>query len=394
MMGALTVAKVGSLTEPGRYGDGRVPTLYLVVAPRGSKSWVQRLAVDGKRRDIGLGGWPLTSLREARDRAFANRKLARDGGDPLAARRRAGVPTFEQAAARTFEANRGRWRSSRTEANWTASMATYAYPAFGDRQVDRIGRQDVLGVLTPIWSSKHALAVKVRGRIRATLGWAQAHDYVEHNVAGECIDGALPRLAVVKGHHRALDYPETAAALDAIEASTAGLSARACLRFVVLTACRSGEARGATWDEINLDAREWRIPKTRMKGGEEQRVPLSDAAVAVLETVEPLRRPSGLVFPSPSRSGKPLTDMTLTKVLRGCGLSDRTTVHGFRSTFRTWAEERTGVSYAVAEMALAHHVGSSTERAYKKSVLFKKRRRLMARWARFATGERAKVVRL
>ena len=124
------------LKEPGRYGDGRVPTLCLVVAPRGSKSWVQRLAVDGKRRDIGLGGWPLTSLKEAREQAFANRKLARDGGDPLALKRRAGVPTFEQAAARTFEANRGRWRSSRTEANWTASMATYAYPVLGDRRVD------------------------------------------------------------------------------------------------------------------------------------------------------------------------------------------------------------------------------------------------------------------
>ena len=393
-MDSLTVARVNALTEPGRYGDGGGPTLYLVVAPGGSKSWVQRVAVDGKRRDLGLGGWPLTSLREARERAFANRKLARDGGDPLALKRRAGLPTFEQAAAQTFEANRGRWRSSRTEANWTASMATYAYPVFGGWRVDRIGREDVLRVLTPIWTSKHALAVKVRGRIRATLGWAQAHGYVEHNVAGECIDGALPRLAAVKGHHRALDYREVAAALDAIEGSTAGLSARACLRFVVLTACRSGEARGATWDEIDLDTRKWRIPKTRMKAGEEHRVPLSDAALAVLETVKPLRRPSGLVFPSPSRSGKSMTDMTLTKLLRGCGLADRTTVHGFRTTFRTWAEERTGVSYAVAEMALAHQVGSSTERAYKKSVLFDKRRRLMARWARFATGERARVVRL
>ena len=131
-----------------------------------------------------------------------------------------------------------------------------------------------------------------------------------------------------------------------------------------------------------------------MKGNEEHRVPLSDAAMKVLETVEPLRHPSGLVFPSPSRPGRPLSDMTLTKVLRGCGLADRTTVHGLRSTFRTWAKERTGVSYAVAEMALAHHVGSSTERAYKKSVLFKKRRRLMAKWARFATGGRAKVIRL
>ena len=393
-MGRLTVATVRSLAKPGRYGDGRGSTLYLVIAPGGSKSWVQRVAINGKRHDIGLGGWPLTSLKEARERAFANRKLARDGGDPLAAKRRTRVPTFEQAAAGTFEANRARWRGAKTASSWARLMARYAYPVFGDRRVDQIGREDVLRVLTPIWSSKHALAVKVRGHLRAVLSWCQAHDYVEHNAAGEGIDGALPKIAAVKGHHRALDYREIGAALDAVEASTAGLSARAALRFVVLTACRSGEARGATWDEIDLDAREWRIPKTRMKGGREHRVPLSDAAMDVLATVEPLRRPSGLVFPSPSRPGSPLSDMTLTKVLRGCGLADRTTVHGLRATFRTWAEERTNVSYAVAEMALAHQVGSSVERTYAKSDLFKKRRRLMNAWARHATGDRAKVVRL
>ena len=179
-----------------------------------------------------------------------------------------------------------------------------------------------------------------------------------------------------------------------IQASTAGLSARACLRFVVLTACRSGEARGAIWDEIDLDAREWRIPDTRMKGDEEHRVPLSDAAMDVLKTVEPLRRPSGLVFPSPSRPGRPLSDMTLTKVLRGCGLADRTTVHGLRATFRTWTSERTSVPHAVAELALAHQVGSAVERAYARSVLFEKRRGLMNTWAKYATGDRAKVVRL
>ena len=393
-MGRLTVAMVRSLAKPGRYGDGRGSTLYLVIAPGGSKAWVQRVTINGKRHDIGLGGWPLTSLKEARERAFANRKLARDGGDPLAAKRRASVPTFEQAARRTFEANRARWRGAKTAANWAGSMARYAYPVFGVQRVDQIGRDDVLRVLTPIWSSKHALAVKVRGRIRATLAWAQAHGYVEHNAAGEGIDGALPKMAAVKTHHRALDYREIAEALDTIEASTAGLSARACLRFVVLTASRSGEARGASWDEVDLDAREWRIPAARMKGGAEHRVPLSDAAVAVIEAVEPLRRSSGLLFPSPSRPGKSLSDMTLTKVLRGCGLADRTTVHGLRSTFRTWASERTSVPHAVMEMALAHQVGSSVERSYARSDLFEKRRELMNTWARYATGDRAKVVHL
>ena len=393
-MGRLTVAMVRSLAKPGRYGDGRGSTLYLVIAPGGSKSWVQRLAINGKRRDLGLGGWPLTSLKEARERAFANRKLARDGGDPLAVKRRAAVPTFKEAAARTFEANRARWRGEKTATNWTGSMATYANPVFGDRRVDQIGREDVLRVLAPIWSSKHALAVKVRGRIRATLSWCQAHGHVEHNAAGEGIDGALPKMAAVKAHHRALDYREVSAALVTAEASTAGLSARAYLRFVVLTACRSGEARGATWGEIDLDAREWRISAARMRGGEEHRVPLSDAAVAVLETVEPLRRPSGLLFPSPSRPGKPLSDMTLTKVLRGCGLADRTTVHGLRSTFRTWASERTSVPHAVAELALAHQVGSAVERSYARSDLFEKRRGLMNAWASYVTDHRAKVVRL
>ena len=393
MAGRLTVAKVRTLSKPGRYGDGG--TLFLRVAPGGSRGWVQRITVDGKRRDLGLGGWPFVTLAEAREQAFDNRRLTRRGGDPLAAKRKARTPTFKQAAERTFEANRGRWRGAKTATNWTGSMAKYAYPVFGDRHVDQIGREDVLRVLTPIWSSKHALAIKVRGRIRATLAWAQAHSYVDHNAAGEGIDGALPKMAAVKGHHRALPYGEVGAALGVIEASRASLSVKACLRFVVLTACRSGEARAATWDEIDREAREWRIPASRMKAGVEHRVPLSDAAVAVLESVRSLRGPSALVFPSPTKPGKPLSDMTLTKVLRDTGLADRAVVHGFRTSFRTWAAERTSVPHAVAEMALAHHVGSSVERSYARSDLFEKRRGLMDQWAAFVTGRgAAKVVHL
>ena len=186
----LTVARVRSLAKPGRYAAG--PTLYLNVAPGGTKSWIQRLTVNGKRRDLGLGGWPLVTLGEARDQAFENRRLARRGGDPLAGRCRPNLPTFEQAAVRTFEANRARWRHAKTAINWTGSMARYAYPVFGDRPVDQIGREDVLRVLTPIWTSKPALSRKLRQRIRAVLSWCQAHGHVEHNVAGEAIDGALP----------------------------------------------------------------------------------------------------------------------------------------------------------------------------------------------------------
>ena len=383
---------VKALARPGRYGDGG--TLYLVVAPSGSKSWVQRLTVDGRRRDLGLGGYPLVTLAEAREQAFDNRRQARRGRDPLSDRRRARTPTFEQASARALEANRARWRNAKTAAHWTVSMAKHAYPVFGTRRVDQIGREDVLRVLTPIWTSKPELARKVRQRIRATLQWAMAHGYVEHNVAGEAIDGALPAMPAVAAHYRALPYEDVGRALELIEASGASQSAKACLRLVALTACRSGKARGATWDEVDLESREWRIPASRMKAAAEHRVPLSEAALAVVESVQPLRNPSKLLFPSPQRPGRPLSDMALTKILRDTGLADRATVHGFRTSFRTWASECTSVPHAVAEMALAHAVGSSVERSYARSDLFDKRRGLMERWAQYVLGGSAKVVRL
>ena len=391
-MGRLTVAMARSLSRPGRYGDGG--TLFLVVAPGGSKSWVQRVTIGGRRRDLGLGGWPVVSLAKARQRAFANRVAIADGLDPLARKRRPGTPTFREASERALEANRPRWRNAKTADNWTATMDKYVHPVFGDRPVDRIGREDVLRVLTPIWTAKPEIGRKVRQRIRATLAWAQAHGHVEHNLAGDAIDGALPSLPAVKAHFRALPYREVGAALKTIAASRASVSARACLRFVVLTACRSGEARLAAWDEIDLEAREWRIPESRMKTGIEHRVPLTDAALDVLESVRPLRGPAGLLFPSPSRPAKTLSDMTLTKVLRDTGLADRATVHGFRSAFRTWASERTSVPHAVCEMALAHRVGSDVERSYARSDLFDKRRGLMDQWATYVTGGSAKVVRL
>ena len=391
-MGKLTAGKVRALTAPGRYGDGG--TLHLVVSPRATKSWVQRITIDGRRRDIGLGGWPVVSLAMARDRAFANRRAVADGGDPLAHKRRPKTPTFRDASQRALEANRPRWRNAKTADNWIATMDKYVHPVFGDRHVDQIGREDVLRVLTPIWTAKPEIGRKVRQRIRATLAWAQAHGYVEHNLAGDAIDGALPSLPAVKAHFRALPYREVGGALEVIDASGACVSARACLRFVVLTACRSGEARLACCDEIDMDAREWRIPEVRMKTGIEHRVPLSDAALDVLEAVEPLRGGADLVFPSPSRPGKTLSDMTLTKILRDTGLAARATVHGFRSSFRTWASERTSVPHAVCEMALAHRVGSDVERSYARSDLFEKRRGLMDQWAAYVTGGGARVLRL
>lgn len=380
----LSAAKVRALTRPGMYGDGG--TLYLRVAPGGSRSWIQRLTIDGRRRDIGLGGFPLVGLAEAREQALENRRLARKGGDPLAEKRRASTPTFREAANRTFEANQPRWRNAKSMRNWMQGMEKYAMPRIGDLRVDRIGRGDVLGVLTPIWTSRPETARKLRQRIRATLAWCQAHGFVEHNWAGEAISGALPTMPAVKDHFRALPYRELPAALQAVGLSDASLAAKQCLRFLVLTASRSGETRGALWREIDLRAREWRIPGHRTKSGSDHRVPLSDEAAEALRLVRPLRDDSGLVFPSPLRKGRTLSDVTLMKVLRSIGLAERTTVHGFRSTFRDWAGECTGADHAVIELSLAHAVGSAVERAYARSDLLAKRRALMAQWGAYATG--------
>ena len=387
-MTALTAAKVKALTKPGMRHDGR--GLYLRVAPGGSKGWMLRATIDGRRRDIGLGGYPAVSLAKARQFADAHRLAVAEGRDPLAEKRRTATPTFAEAAVKVHEANLPRWKNGKHTAQWLSTLERYAFPTIGKLSLDRIERRDVLAILGPIWSAKPETARRVRQRIRTVLKWGQAHGYVEHNSAGEGIDGALPPMPRVKAHFRALPYAEVPAALETIDGSSAGLAAKLCMRFLILTAVRSGEVRGASWSEIDPDAREWRIPAERMKGGVVHRVPLSDAALAVLEQARPLRDDPGLLFPSPTRRGKPLSDMTLTKILRDNGLSDRATVHGFRSAFRDWAAD-TGKAREIAEAALAHTVGG-VEGAYFRSDLYERRAVLMQQWAAYVTGDDAKVV--
>ena len=377
--GKLSAAGVRTISTPGRYADGN--TLFLNVTNGGSKSWVQRVTIDGRRRDIGLGSFPTISLAMARQRATANRLAIANGRDPLSDKKRATTPTFREAAEATFEANRPRWRDTKTARNWMQGMEKRAFPVIGNMRVDRIRREDILRILKPVWSVHPDVARKLRQRIRATLRWCQAHGYVEQNAAGEAIDGALPPMPAVRTHHRALPYTEVRACLDKVRASSASPSVRLCLEFLVLTATRSGEARGARWDEINLEAREWHIAGDRMKTGTPHVVPLSDPAVRVLHQAR-ARGDGPLVFPSPIRrkQPQPLSDMTLMKVLHTIGLGDKATVHGFRSSFRTWASECTETAHAVMELCLAHAVGNAVERAYARSDLLDKRRLLMEQW--------------
>ncbi len=383
-MTRLTAAKVKTLRDPGRYGDG--VGLCLVVRPTGSKSWVQRVVVNGRRRDIGLGGYPTVTLAKARERAAANRVAIADGQDPAPDKRKPTTPTFKEAAYAVLEMNRPRWRSAKHGANWIQMLERHAMPTLGTMPVDRIDRSHVLDVLVPIWTTKQETARRVRQRLKAIFRWAMAHDYIDRNPAGEALDGALPAMPIVREHFRALPYEEVSRALATVEASTATLSSRLCLRYLVLTAARSGEARGATWDEIDMKGREWRIPGSRMKGGREHRIPLPSTALDVLRQARALEDDSGLVFPSTLKSGRPLSDMTLTKILRTVGLADRATVHGFRTSFKTWAMEQTDTPWAVGEAALAHTLGNSTEQAYARSDLFERRRVLMQQWADYLLG--------
>ena len=381
---ALSATRVKALKEPGRYSDGG--GLHLYISKAGRKSWVLRITIDGRRRDIGLGGYPFVSLAKARDKAVNHRAAIADGRDPLADKRVRATPSFREAACAVHEANKPRWRNAKHSASWMQTLERHAMPTLGSMPVDRIDRGDVLRVLTPIWTTRPETARRIRQRMRTVFRWAMAHGFMESNPAGEVIDGALPPMPKVKAHFRSLPYQEVGSALEVVEASRASMPTKLCFRFLVLAAARSGEARDTTWDEIDLQGRVWRIPSERMKAGMEHRVPLSGQALDLLGEASALRDESGLVFPSPLKPGSPMSDMTLTKVLRSTGLAERTTVHGLRSSFKNWTLEQTDAPWAVSEAALAHVLGNSTEQAYARSDLFERRRALMQRWADYLTG--------
>ena len=380
----LSATRVRALRDPGRYSDG--DGLHLFINKKGRKSWVQRITVDGRRRDIGLGGYPKISLGQARKHASDNREAIGNGKDPVAEKHRPSIPTFSEAAHAVHEANKPRWRNGSHTRAWIQTLERHAFPKVGSKPIDSISRTDVLAVLTPIWSTKPETARRVRQRMRTIFRWAMANELIETNPAGEAIDGALPSMPKVKAHLRALPYQEVGSALRTVDASQTSPASKHCLKFLVLTAARSGEARGATWDEIDLEDAAWTIPGSRMKAGMEHRVPLSDQAIDELMLAQQLEDGSGLCFPSPLRPGRMLSDMTLTNILRKAGLADRATVHGFRTSFKTWTMEQTDTPWAVGEAALAHQLGGNVEQAYARSDLFDRRRTLMQQWADYITA--------
>ena len=369
------------------YGDGN--TLYVNVTPRGTKSWIQRVVVHGRRRDIGLGSCARVPLARARALAAANLVTIAAGGDPLVDRKCAHAPTFRDAARAALDGLRPRWRdATRAAAVWWRSMERHVLPAIGDLPVNAIHREHVLGILTPIRESRPAAARKVRQRIRTVLAWALAHGHVEANMAGEVIDGALPAAPAERPARRSVPYRDVPAILAAVAESGAGTAARQCFRFMVLTAAGPGETRGARWADIDQAAREWRIPRQRTTSGVEHVVPLTDGALRVIEAAAEHRKGFGLVFPSPARPGQPLSDNTLSKLLRDLGVD--AVPRGFRAAFRTWAEETADTPYAALQLTLGQAAGQAGERPGVSPELRRKQRALMERWSAFVEGGEAR----
>jgi integrase len=395
-MGKLTAVQVRTLKEVGRHNDG--DGLMFVIGKDGSRKWVLRVQANGKRRDLGLGSVSDIGLADAREAAGAMRKVIREGRDPVAEKRKArlaaaNIPTFKEAALKVIAEHKPSWRNEKHGEQWLSTLKQHVFPAFGDVRVDQVDGPMVRDVLAEIWLTIPETARRVRQRIGTVLDWAHAKGYRVAEAPTRTISRGLPKQPKKDNHFAALPWEEVPVFLTALrETQQAGETVRLGFEFLILTATRSGEMRGARWNEIDLETKEWRIPADRMKAAKPHTVPLSQRAIAVLKRMTELRasdEPEALIFAGTNTS-RPLSDMTLTMLLRRMKVP--ATAHGFRSSFRDWAAEATSFPREVAEAALAHAVESKVEAAYRRSDLLEKRRKMMHAWGGFCEGHAGKVL--
>jgi integrase len=408
--GRLTALKAEKVKRPGMYADGG--GLYLRVTNEGTKNWVYRFMLNGRPRWMGIGPLVLYRLQEARGKALDARRLRHEGIDPIEARRAgrmqerleaAKAITFKQCAESYIKTHRAGWRNGKHAAQWEATLATYAEPIIGALPVQAVDTALVMKVLeqevrdapdkptAPLWTARPETASRLRGRMESILDWAKVRGHREGENPARWrghLDKLLPARAKVRKvkHHAALPYDDLPTFMTVLRAQE-GIAARA-LEFAILTAARTGEVIGARWGEIDIGEKLWTVPAMRMKAGKEHRLPLSARVVAILKEMKPLCQVSegqneadAFVFPG-GKHGKPLSNMAFLMLLRRMKHDDLT-AHGFRSTFRDWAAERTNFPSEVAEMALAHTVSSKVEQAYRRGDLFERRWRMMTAWATF-----------
>lgn len=379
-MGKLTALQIKN-AKPGRYADGN--GLYLLVSPTGSKSWVLRVQVDKRRRDYGLGSLDVISLAKARERALERRGWAKDGLNPSqeAKRLRACKKTFEEVARAYHEEHEPHWKNAKHGQQWINTLETYVFPTLGNLSVDRIDAAEIQSVLLPIWTTKPETARRVKQRIATTLDNAKAKGWRQSEAPMRAVSTLLKGIKQPKAKNfAAMPYRALPAFMGKLDTPNPSVG-RLALRFLVLTAARSGEVRGATWSEIDEISSTWTIPGDRMKMGVEHVVPLTAEALAIL--TEAKRHSSyksdSLIFPGLRR--KPLSDMTLSKVLKSNGGADYT-VHGFRSAFKDWSADH-GYPNEVSEAALAHAVANKVEAAYRRTTFYEQRSALMDAWGDF-----------
>lgn len=397
-MNRLTAPEVRALSKPGRYADGL--GLYLQITDAGVKSWILRYQRDGRERWLGLGPVHTFSLAEARERARAARQQIADGIDPIEARKAdrreralaaAKTMTFKEAAEAFYALHEKKWRNRKHREEFLSSLRRYAYDHIGKVAVADIDTGLVLKCIEPTWGIKTETTNRVRGRIERILDWAsvRGHRSGENPARWKGhLENVLPARSQVQRtqHYPALPFADLPSFMVDLR-KREGIAARA-LEFTILTAARTGEVIGARWDEIDLEQATWTVPGERMKSGKEHRVPLSDALLKLLAAL-PREEGNPHVFISTSSRNAPLSNMSMSMLLRRMKCTD-IVVHGFRSTFRDWAAERTAYANHVVEMALAHSISNSVERAYRRGDLFTKRRRLMDDWSEYSASDQAK----
>jgi len=382
---ALTPAAVRQLKKPGRHADGN--GLYLEIDPSGARRWILRVVVHGRRRDIGLGSARTVPLGDARSAAATMRRLAREGGDPLAERRKAQtiIPTFKKAAETVHAETLSSWKNEKHAASWLTSLETHAYPVLGNRRADQIETADILKVLAPIWLTKAETARRVRQRIRTVLDWVRVAYSLSAANPVDGVERGLPKQPERNEHFAAMVYAEVPDFIKRLQLRSDEDMAALAFEFLILTASRTNEILPARREEIDFSREVWTVPPERMKAGVEHIVPLSKRAVAILKRgLELGGKHEELVFPS-RRRGKPLSNMVFLMALRRMKLG--VTAHGFRSSFRDWAAEETAFPDFVVEKALAHTIDNKVEAAYRRGDLLKKRRELMNAWAAYCAGD-------
>jgi len=384
----LTAKFVENVSEAGKYYDQH--GLFLHVRPSGAKKWLQRYTFQGRRREIGLGSAKLVSVATARKKAHQNLVLVSEGIDPIEDKKQDSViPKFEVAARKVYEVNRPTWRNAKHAAQFITTLETYAFPVIGSVSVKEINSSHILRILSPIWVKKAETAKRVRQRLSTVFKYCVAQQWRTDDPANIAIVEALPNPKRKVQHRKSISYNDVSDFIETVSKSSAGLSTKLGLEFLILTATRSGEVRNARWDEVNGSV--WTIPAERMKAGVAHRIPLPSRCIEILEEAKTISQGSCFIFEG-TKPNKPLSENTFNKLMKELDLEVH--AHGFRTSFRTWTQEKTNYPREIAEAALAHSLRDKAEAAYARSDLLEKRAEMMEAWAQFISSEASYVINI